>query len=431
MSIDVNEVLDADTEAGDSDVEQVEDDAASLDGYGATKVSPTEMREWIPAEGLKEYWYPAIADRKVRGKPVYVKLLGTELVLFRGSDGQVAALTNVCPHRGGFLASGACNFQGTVSCPYHGWTFDKEGDCVAVLGEGPTSRLAGMRSARARKYPTQTLKGMVFVWMGDKKPADIREDVPEHFFNDDIFVQNSVAVWKSNWRPAVENIFDAHVYYVHRNSLRVLLFPTAALLGLVKMGPRRPHPHVVNKRGLVYRNEDRPTRRAQPEKTKYQDVYPSLGGQKWPTDGVRYYWSRLMTFAVRFWPKHKTPMIQELEWNGAHLPATFQVDYFGYLFTRITVPIDKDTSRIFYFHAKRRGSWPQKVWDVLYFKSFHNWYMNYNFSGQDGFVVERQYYDRPEKLSATDVFPIALRRLIYEHGRGMDEIRAAGVKRGN
>ena len=36
---------------------------------------------------------------------------------------------------------------------------------------------------RARTYPTQTLKGMVFVWMGDGEPVPIEEDVPPEFFD--------------------------------------------------------------------------------------------------------------------------------------------------------------------------------------------------------------------------------------------------------
>ncbi|PON17056.1 hypothetical protein C2W62_15185 [Candidatus Entotheonella serta] len=105
-----------------------------------------------------------------------LNILDGELVLFRDKCGKVVALQNACPHRGMPLALGDCHFAGTVSCPYHGWTYDAAGDCVAVLGEGPDSAIAGMRDARARVYPTQTLKGIVFVWMGDGPPAVVGWD---------------------------------------------------------------------------------------------------------------------------------------------------------------------------------------------------------------------------------------------------------------
>ena len=95
----------------------------------------SDLRQEIPALGLTEYWYPALLDKKVGKKPVGRKIMGEELVFFRGKDGNVVALANACPHRGGSLAHGDCHYEGTVACPYHAWVFDEEGECVAVLTE--------------------------------------------------------------------------------------------------------------------------------------------------------------------------------------------------------------------------------------------------------------------------------------------------------
>src|SRR5436309_15549138 len=137
-------------------------------------VSPSDIRQLIPALGLREYWYPALEARKVKNKPVGVKICGEDLVFFRGEQGEVQCLWNVCPHRGGSLMHGDCHFAGTITCPYHGWTFDGAGELLAVIPEGPDSKMPGR--VRARAYPTQTHKGMVFVWMGEGEPAPIEED---------------------------------------------------------------------------------------------------------------------------------------------------------------------------------------------------------------------------------------------------------------
>ena len=100
-----------------------------------------DVRQLAAPLGLKEYWYPALEDRQVKKKPVGLKMLGEDLVFFRGKDGQVKALWNVCPHRGGSLMHGDCHFEGTISCPYHGWTFDGDGNVLAVLPEGPDSKI--------------------------------------------------------------------------------------------------------------------------------------------------------------------------------------------------------------------------------------------------------------------------------------------------
>ena len=197
-----------------------------------------DVRTLIPPLGLREYWYPAIEDKKVKNKPVGLKLLGDDVVFFRGKDGKVAALWNVCPHRGGSLMHGDCHFEGTISCPYHGWTFDGEGNVLAVLPEGPESKIPG--KVMARKYPTVTLKGMVFIWMGDQEPAPMEEDIPPEFFDDISLVLYHTEYWQSNWNVALENGVDAHVPYVHRNSVKQLINPMPG------GGPKGPRNKIVN-----------------------------------------------------------------------------------------------------------------------------------------------------------------------------------------
>lgn len=51
-----------------------------------------DLRDKIPVLGLKEYWYPAILHKKVNSKkPVFLKMLGEDLCLFRGKSGKVLA----------------------------------------------------------------------------------------------------------------------------------------------------------------------------------------------------------------------------------------------------------------------------------------------------------------------------------------------------
>src|SRR5438067_2428494 len=186
---------------------------------------PVDLRRLIPDLGLREFWYPAIRDKDVKKKPVYRKMMGDDLCFFRGKSGQVAALANACPHRGAMLAKGDCVFQGTVTCFYHGFTFDEHGECVAAIGEGPESPMPGQ--LRARVYPTTTHKGMVFVWMGRGEPKPLQECIPEEFFDDEALVLQWTTVWPCNWRPGLENVGDAHFRYLHRNSVRMLLQPIA------------------------------------------------------------------------------------------------------------------------------------------------------------------------------------------------------------
>lgn len=428
-----------------------EDLSQELSGTGTTEdgttvsLHPSALRDRIPKTGLREYWYPALLAKDVpKRKAVARRILETDVAFFRGKTG-VAAVTNDCPHRGGAIGTGACHFEGTVTCPYHGWTFDETGACVAVLGEGPTSRIPGMKTTRIRTYPTVTLKGLVFVWMGEGEPAPVSEDIPEQFFQDEATIQFAERTWTANWRPAVENLLDSHVYYLHRNSVQLLMLPAKNLLAMTKMGPRRPRPAVVNGRALTYApgeiefldafvnldidphaipgidakgdGGEKPVLM-----TNFQDEYPMLGGQKWPKTKYRLY---LAMVVDKLKPHRKPPARPNLsqEWHDFHLPTTYQVDFQTYIYSRVTVPIDGETSRVFYYYTTHPRSALRRVWNKVFFRGFYRWQIVDNFSGQDGAVVMAQYYDKPERLSATDTFPLGIRRLIIDNARDFKRAR--------
>ena len=73
-----------------------------------------DPRSSIPPLGLREYWYPALPAKKVRKKPLYWNMLGEDLVLFRDKQGEVAVLSDICPHRGASLSGGTCFYRGPM-----------------------------------------------------------------------------------------------------------------------------------------------------------------------------------------------------------------------------------------------------------------------------------------------------------------------------
>src|SRR5579884_2856054 len=90
---------------------------------------PDDRRSLIPPLGFREYWYPALPARAIKWrKPVGLRICGIDIVLFRDHGGEVRALSNICPHRGAWLSWGDCFWKGFISCPYHGATFDGDGN---------------------------------------------------------------------------------------------------------------------------------------------------------------------------------------------------------------------------------------------------------------------------------------------------------------
>ena len=59
------------------------------DEVGESQPIDSDWRQQIPAEGLREYWYPAVLAKKVgTRRPLGVRLLGEDLVFFRDRAGQ-------------------------------------------------------------------------------------------------------------------------------------------------------------------------------------------------------------------------------------------------------------------------------------------------------------------------------------------------------
>ena len=63
-----------------------------------------------------------IEDIPTRGSRVVETALGP-VALFRTSDGQLFALVNRCPHKGGPLSEGIVHGH-KVTCPLHNWVID-------------------------------------------------------------------------------------------------------------------------------------------------------------------------------------------------------------------------------------------------------------------------------------------------------------------
>ncbi len=387
-----------------------------------------DVRALIPKLGLREYWYPALEDNKVKNKPVGMKMLGDDVVFFRDSNDQVAALWNVCPHRGGSLMHGDCHFKGTISCPYHGWTYDGEGNVLAVLPEGPDSQVPG--KVKARKYPTQTLKGMVFIWMGEQEPAPIEEDVPPEFFDDISHILYFTEMWNSNWNVALENGSDAHVPYVHRDSYRNLLLPMSPFTG-----PHGGRQKIVNGRAVVTGSytgrqvtaaqngtEPKAQTRQRPVTGWKKKAFPGLGGQTWPKHTYRNWFNWFMKPGA--W--RKPPIVFKAgefpeEWgSGHHLPMMYRGNRGNVFYSRACIAVTEKTSRQIYYKAARPSNWIGLLYEKAHWRLWGQ-RAQANFSHQDISAVEPQRYDTPEHLSATDIHQVFWRRLVLQ-ARGMSDV---------
>lgn len=163
---------------------------------------------------MRQYWQPAALLDELAGKrPVVpVKLLGEDLVLFRDSEGELGLISRACPHRGADLCYGRLEDNG-LRCSFHGWHFDRKGQCVEQPGEPEGSTMH--EQIKITSYPVVEKNGIIFAYMG---PGD-----PPEFPNFDCFrapeshVFAFKGLWECNWLQAMEvGIDPAHASFLHR-----------------------------------------------------------------------------------------------------------------------------------------------------------------------------------------------------------------------
>jgi phenylpropionate dioxygenase-like ring-hydroxylating dioxygenase large terminal subunit len=117
---------------------------------------------------LPDQWYVACLSSALGPRrPVSRTVLGRPLCLFRGGDGQVAAMIDRCPHRNVPLSLGRLR-DGLLQCRYHGWRFDRSGACREIPGlcDGEPGR----RGRAAEAIPCIEQDGFVWVFAGSAEP---------------------------------------------------------------------------------------------------------------------------------------------------------------------------------------------------------------------------------------------------------------------
>src|SRR4051794_34099019 len=117
----------------------------------------TRVGPGTPMGGLmRRYWHAIAASSQLRvGTVRSVKLLGEKLVLFRTSENQFIGLVDEqCPHRATSLSCSLVDHEGII-CPYHGWKFGSNGDCLHIPSEPNNKKL--LERAKIKSYPVAEL----------------------------------------------------------------------------------------------------------------------------------------------------------------------------------------------------------------------------------------------------------------------------------
>jgi phthalate 4,5-dioxygenase len=164
---------------------------------------------------FRQYWIPvtpATDMGEAGGRPLRVKLLGEDLVLFRTQSGQLGLIGSFCPHRLAPLFFGRAESDG-LRCPYHGWKFAADGKCLEMPNI-PTD-LAFTERIHHPGYPCVERGGIIWTFMG--RGTDVPELPDLEFLRvDGDDRQYRMFFQQCNYLQVLEGGIDpTHVMWLH------------------------------------------------------------------------------------------------------------------------------------------------------------------------------------------------------------------------
>jgi phenylpropionate dioxygenase-like ring-hydroxylating dioxygenase large terminal subunit len=143
-----------------------------------------------------------------------LEYLGESVVAIRGDDGEVRAFSNVCRHRGSRLVDGHGGCSKVLTCPYHAWSYARDGRLVGVPHRqeypGLQTEKLGLKSVELQNW-----RGFLFVTLEPGSPSVAEMMAPyetevEPYRLEELRVLGRIKVRprQLNWKTLCDNYSD-------------------------------------------------------------------------------------------------------------------------------------------------------------------------------------------------------------------------------
>ncbi|GAC1429962.1 MAG: aromatic ring-hydroxylating dioxygenase subunit alpha [Thermoanaerobaculia bacterium] len=161
----------------------------------------------------------------------FTTAMGAEpLLVVRGSDGVLRAMSNVCRHRAGPVASG----EGTrpvLQCGYHGWTYALDGRLLATP-EFDGVECFDRANVALPQFRIEEWHELLFANLDPTAPplheylGDLVDEMPRHDHSGFRLAARKEWELDCNWKVYVDNYLEGyHIPIVHPGLFRELDYP--------------------------------------------------------------------------------------------------------------------------------------------------------------------------------------------------------------
>jgi phenylpropionate dioxygenase-like ring-hydroxylating dioxygenase large terminal subunit len=180
-----------------------------------------KLRYSIPA--YTEGWFQiGWSDKLARGELRQLRHFGHTYVLFRGENGEVGVIDDICPHLGAHLSEGGCVKGNSVRCPYHHWAFDGQGMCTDI----PYAKSIP-KKARTKAHTVVERYGMIFMYRNKAGTAPTYDLPTMDDFDPDDYMPPATFEYEIaiHGQDIMENSVDSpHFAAVHGHTMPVNTF---------------------------------------------------------------------------------------------------------------------------------------------------------------------------------------------------------------
>ena len=156
-------------------------------------------------------WIPVCNSSDVPPERAHACVVaGERLVVWRDGAGDAHVWRDQCPHRGAQLSLGSVT-GAIIVCPYHGWAYDIEGQCIHVPSN---PALRPSKRVCAKTYVAEEKYGVVWVCLGE--PAHVLDFFPQDAIAGARRINLAPQTVRASAPRVVQNFLDmAHFPFVH------------------------------------------------------------------------------------------------------------------------------------------------------------------------------------------------------------------------
>lgn len=136
------------------------------------------------------------------------------MIVIRNRAGEVNAFYNVCRHRGSRVCLESAGSKRVLTCPYHSWSYDLDGNLRSANLMPADFDPSTVRPARVH---VGVFEGLIFLNFSDSAPPDLetfvapfRDLLRSHGLRNTKVAGRKLYPTAANWKLVVENFFECY-----------------------------------------------------------------------------------------------------------------------------------------------------------------------------------------------------------------------------